>query len=87
MILHIRQIFYILLILFIAFSLLILIQLSSVNFISFCIISTSCILNIYLFIYSVLADAKPDIIFRNLANYLNFTVSICVISESWSLYH
>ena len=53
----------------------------------FCIISTSCILNIYLFIYSVLADAKSDIIFRNLANYFNFTVSICVISESWSLYH
>ena len=53
----------------------------------FCIISTSCVLNIYLFIYSVLADAKSDIIFRNLANYLNFTVSICVITEPWSLYH
>ena len=51
------------------------------------IISTSCILNIYLFIYSVLADVKSDIIFRNLANYLDFTVFICVITESWSLYH
>lgn len=48
------------------------------------IISTSCILNIYLFIYSVLADVKSDIIFRNLANYFNFTVSICVIAEPWS---
>ena len=38
-------------------------------------------------IYSVLADVKSDIIFRNLANYFNFTVSICVISESCSLYH
>ena len=47
----------------------------------------SSILNIYLFIYSVLADAKSDIIFRNLANYFNFTVSICVIAEPWSLYH
>ena len=35
-------------------------------------------------IYSVLADAKSDIIFRNLANYFNFTVSICVIAEPWS---
>ena len=51
------------------------------------LISTSCILNIYLFIYSVLADAKSDIIFRNLANYFNFTVSIRVIAEPWSLYH
>ena len=33
---------------------------------------TSCVLNIYLFIYSVLADAKPDIIFRNLSNFLVF---------------
>lgn len=63
----------------------------SMNYISaafknnlFCIISTSCILNIYLFIYSVLADVKSDIIFRNLANYFNFTVSICVIAEPWS---
>ena len=31
-------------------------------------------MNIYLFIYSVLADVKSDIIFRNLANYFNFTV-------------
>lgn len=38
----------------------------------FCIISTSCVLNIYLFIYSVLADAKSDIIFRNLSNFLVF---------------
>lgn len=38
-------------------------------------------------IYSVLADTKSDIIFRNLAIYLNFTVSICVITEPWSLYH
>ena len=35
-------------------------------------------------IYSVLADVKSDIIFRNLANYFNFTVSICVIAEPWS---
>ena len=41
----------------------------------FCIISTSCILNIYLFIYSVLADAKSDIIFRNLSNFLCFLIS------------
>ena len=38
----------------------------------FCIISTSCVLNIYLFIYSVLADTKSDIIFRNLSNFLVF---------------
>ena len=38
----------------------------------FCIISTSCVLNIYLFIYSVLANAKSDIIFRNLSNFLVF---------------
>ena len=42
---------------------------------------------IYLFIYSVLADTKSNIIFRNLANYFNFTDSICVIAEPWSLYH
>ena len=54
----------------------------------YCIgILTSCILNIYLFIYSVLADAKSDTIFRNLANYFNFTVSIRVIAGTWSLYH
>ena len=38
-------------------------------------------------IYSVLADTKSNIIFRNLANYFNFTDSICVIAEPWSLYH
>ena len=35
-------------------------------------------------IYSVLADTKSDIIFRNFANYFNFTVSISVIAEPWS---
>ena len=36
---------------------------------------TSCILNIYLFIYSVLTGAKQDILFRIFAKIIFFTVA------------